>query len=303
MDEQIKQITELFAAPRGNVKLVANFGGVNIYTSTTLKLNFHKAMLKTSRVAPIAKTIHKLMDKGEFFVCYLTDKILKTLLKRQPPEFKGYAGMTLGKYIMVFVDNDTNIFGFASNNDLSVTALHELIHKASNKFPKQFFQTFKSELTDYYTDYWSKLFNLERDSLDAKTVQNIVYHLYTTSEVGKRDTATLKKYHRMLLEATTDITTLSRENLEKIITQYMVVINVIWKAMSAQTPKLIEQTVFANRFLIVPLYDAYRTAFGISVRHIKELCYQELYAPSEVISLPALIKRPDQKVYKMINKL
>ncbi len=303
MDEQIAQITELFAAPRGTLQLAINYGGVKIYTSSVLKQNFMKAMSKSSRTAPVVSTILKLIGKGEFLPCYLTDTIIKTILKKQPPEFKGYAGQTIGRYILVFVDNDTNIFGFASNNDLSITTLHELIHKASNKFPRQFYQTFKSELTTFYKNYWSQLFMVEKNRLDDKNVERIINFIYTNTEKGIKSNKVLVEYHRMLLETFKDISTLPPKKLQKMVTDYIVVIKIVWKAMAAGVPSLIVKVIFANRQIIVPLYTSYKTTFGINVKHIKELCYQELYAPSEVISLPALIKRPSQKVYKMVNKL
>jgi len=303
MGDQITHINEMFAAPKGDLRLVLNMGGVNIYSSVLLKQNFIKAMGKTSRVAPIVKTLVKLMKKGEFFPCYLTDKIYKVLLKRQPPEFKGYAGFTMGKYILVFVDNDVNIFGFASNNELSITTLHELIHKSSNKFPNQFYQTFKSELTMFYHFYWSKIFSVQSGKLDIKQTQKLISFIYLNIEIKERTNKMLSQYHKLLLETFTDITTLNKEEIEKLITDYIVMIKIIWKGISSNSPQLIEKVVFVNRKFITPLYTAYKTVFGINVKHIKELCYQELYAPSEVISLPALVKRPSQKVYKLINKL
>jgi hypothetical protein len=303
MQDQIAQISELFAAPRGQLQLVGNFGGVKIYTSPTLKQNFIKAMSKTSRVAPIVKTMEKLIDKGELYPCYLTDTIIKTILRRQPPEFKGYVGTTIGKYILIYVDNDTNIFGFASNNDLSITTLHELIHKASNKFPKQFFNTFKSEMTIFYHFYWSKIFSLDTKKISIKDIQEIVSFLYNTTETKSRDNKSLSSYHNLLIEKFGNVTTLEKELFEKLVQDYIVLIKIVWKGMTSQAPSLIEKVVFANRQLIIPLYSAYKTTFGINIRHIKELCYQELYAPSEVISLPALVKKPSAKVYGIVNKL
>jgi len=303
MEDQIAQITELFAAPRGTLQLVMNYGGVKIYTSSVLKQNFIKAMMKSSRVAPIVPTMVKLITKGEFIPCYLTDRVLKSILKKQPPEFKGFAGQTLGKYILVFVENESNIFGFASNNELSITTLHELIHKTSYKFPRQFLSTFKQELTSYYKNYWSQLFMIQRNGLDDKRAQRIINFIYNNTERNIPSNKVLIEYHKMLLETFGDISTLPPEKLKKLVTEYIVLIKIIFKAMASGVPSLIVKAAYANRHIVTPLYTAYKTTFGINVKHIKELCYQELYAPSEVISLPALVKRPSQKVYKMVNKL
>ncbi len=303
MDEQIKQITELFAAPKGNLQRVINYGGVTFYTSPMLKQKFIKAMAKSSRSAPVVSTILKLMQKQEFVPCYLTDKILKTLLRKQPPEFKGYAGITVGKYIYVFVDNDTNIFGFASNNDLSITSLHELIHKAAGKFKMRFLSTFKSELITYYKNYWEQLFSIKRNGLNDKVAYEIITFMFNNTRGGNRSNKALSEYYKMLINKFKDITTLDQNELQKLVTSYIVLIKIIWKGDMAGLPSLIEKAVFANRHIIVPLYTAYKTSYGINVKHIKEMCYQELYDPTEVISLQALIKRPSQKVYSIVNKL
>lgn len=305
MGDQIDQITELFAAPRGQLELVVTIGGVKIYSSPSLKQNFLKAMSKSSRVAPIVKTVEKLIDKGEFIPCYLTDKIVKTILRRQPPEFKGYAGTTFGQYILVYVDNDTNIFGFASNNELSITTLHELIHKASNKFSKQFFNAFVSEMTVFYHFYWSRIFSLDQKKLNVKDIKEIISFLYFNIEKhGERnDNKVLNQYYSLLHEKLKPASTLDDAEIDKLIQDYIVLIKIIWKASKSHAPALIDKATYANKHLIAPLYTAYKVAFGINVRQIAELCYQELFFPSEVISLPALLKRPSAKVYSIVNKL
>ena len=127
MEDQITQISELFAAPKGNLVLAVNLGGIKVYTSPTLKRNFLKAMSKVSRVAPVVNTIAKLMMKNTFIPCYLTDKVYKSILRKQPPSLKGTVGQSWGDLILVYVDNEANIFGFASNNQLSITTLPPVI--------------------------------------------------------------------------------------------------------------------------------------------------------------------------------
>jgi len=299
----MSQVNEIFAAPRGNLKLVANFGGVKIYTSETLVKQFIKAMNKNSRTAPIAPILLKLISQHEFMPCYLTDKIFKSILKKQPPEFKGYVGMTMGKYIFVFVDNDTNIFGFASNEQLAITTLHELIHKSSGKFPRQFYQTFKDELTTFYKNYWTTIFNLQEDKINIKDIHTLIQFIYFNTESEKRNNNSLSQYHKLLLNLCLNTTTLSNKQIQKLINEYIILIKIVWKGLASQNPILIEKIVEAKKHLITPLYHSYKKSFGLNVRHIQELCYQELYAPSEVISLPALIKQPNPKVYNLIKKL
>lgn len=303
MDDQVTQISELFAAPKGNLTVAVDFGSIKVYTSPTLKKNFLKAMTKTSRVAPVVNTIAKLMMKNEFIPCYLTNKIYKTLLKKQPPSLKGTVGQTFGKLILVYVDNEANIFGFASNNQLSITTLHELIHRAAGKFPTNFMQTFKVELNLFYSFYWNTIFSIKKHEMNLKEVQELVQFLFNKGKNPRGSNKFLVEYYKRLIEMFKDKTTLNNEDFQKLVTQYIVMIKIIWKGELAGLPNLVEKAVFANKHLIVPFYTTYKSVFGINVKHIKELCYQELYDPSEVISLPALVKRPSQKVYKMINKM
>lgn len=295
------QVNEIFAAPRGDLKIVANLSGIKIYTSQTLVEKFIKAMLKNSRTAPITPIILKLIQKHEFMPCYLTDKVFNSLLKKQPPEFKGYVGMTMGKYIFVFVDNDTNIFGFASNEQLAITTLHELIHKSSEKFPSQFYKTFIDELTLFYKNYWTKIFSLQE--IKNKDIQTIIQFLYKNTESGKRNNTSLSKYHKLLSDLCINNTSLNNKQIQSLITEYIILIKVIWKGITSNSPSIIEKIIIDKKHLISPLYYSYKNSFGISVNHIKELCYQELYAPSEVISLPALVKQPNPKIYTIIKKL
>ncbi len=298
-----KKINEIFAAPRGDLKIVTNFGGIKVYTSQVLVENFLKAMSKNSRTAPIVSVLLKLIQAHEFMPCYLTDKILKFLLRKQPPEFKGYVGMSMGKYIFVFVDNDTNIFGFASNEQLAITTLHELIHKSAEKYPNQFYKTFIPELTLFYKNYWSNIFTLQKEKIKDKDIQNIIQFLFNTTENNKRNNSILTKYNNLLLNLCKNYSTLNKFKIKDLIKQYFILIKVVWKGMNSNNPNLIEKIIMDNNHLISPLYHSYKNSFNITVKHIKELCYQELYAPSEVISVSALIKQPNSKVYKLIKKL
>ena len=303
MEDQAKKITEMFAAPRGELQLVTNWGGVKIYTSTKLKQGFVKAMAKTSRTTPIIQTILKLITSGDLVPCYLTDTISKSLLKMQPLEFKGYAGVSFGKKIFVFVEADSNMFGFASNNELSITTLHELVHRVSNDFQNEFFQTFKKELVEYYSYFWNDLFSIKVNELDKKGVEDVLKFVFIKIEKGKHNSEILVQYQKKLLETFQDKTTLNQETFYEIVKNYIVFINIVWKAMDAGAPSMVYKAATMNRNIVSLLYTAYTKTFGINIKHIKEFCVQELYAPSEVISVPALMKRPDQKVYKMINKL
>ena len=51
MDDQVTQISELFAAPKGDLQLVINFGGVKIYTS-----NMHEKKMERCLCAKSTKT-------------------------------------------------------------------------------------------------------------------------------------------------------------------------------------------------------------------------------------------------------
>ena len=136
-----------------------------------------------------------------------------------------------------------------------------------------------------------------------KEIEDLAEFIFMSSRTSMGSNKFLSTYHKKLMEMFGSKTTLESETFQKLVTAYIVLIKIVWKGSEAGLPSLIEKACYANKNLIAPLYTTYKAVFGINVKHIKELCYQELFAPDEIISLPALVKRPQQKVYKMVNKL
>jgi len=144
---------------------------------------------------------------------------------------------------------------------------------------------------------------LQESKIKNKDIQTIIQFLFNNTERNKRDNKSLSKYYNLLSTLCIDNTSLNNKQIQDLISEYISLINVVWKGINMNSPALIEKIVIDKKHLITPLYHSYKNSFGISVKHIKELCYQELYAPSEVMSLQALVKQPNPKIYTIIKKL
>lgn len=304
MEDQVKQITELFAAPRGELQYITTVSGAKIYTSTKLKQSYLKAMSKTSATAPIIKVIAKLMMQNELIPCYMTDKVYKSILKRQPSSLKYNLGLSIGKMVFIFVESQANIFSFASNNIISSVTVHELVHRSAYEFGNAFYQTFKEDYNKFYSFYWNKVFSLDINSVVKKDVEEIVSFLsLKLRKLSDFNNKNLSKYHGMLVNAFKDKTTLSEKEFLELVNQYIVLIKIFWKADELKAPELISKAAMAHKHLIKPFYTAYEVVFNLRPKKMDILCYQETYAPEEIISVIVTLKKPDPRVYKLINKL
>jgi len=304
MEDQVKQITEIFAAPRGELQVVTTIGGIKIYTSTKLKQSYLKAMAKTSITQPITKVLAKLMMQNELVPCYLTDKIYKSILKKQPSSLKYNLGLSIGKMVFIFVESGANIFSFASNNILASVTIHELVHRSAYEFGNSFYQTFKQDFINFYTFYWSRIFSLNINTINKKEIEEIVSFLsLKIRKLKDFNNKNLQKYHEMLITAFQNKTTLSQKQFIELVNQYIVMIKIFWKADQMGAPELISKAAMVNKHLINPFYTAYETVFNVNPQKMDILCYQETYAPEEIISVIVTLKKPDPRVYKLINKL
>jgi hypothetical protein len=301
-----KNLSEIFSAPTGELDLVGSLVGVRLYTSNNLKRKYLIAMGKTSKTMPILKTIKSLMDRKILTPIYSTDKLLKSLRKKQPIQIRGFAGLVTGeKDIYIFVETDANIFGFTSNDDLASVTIHELIHFFSDFHAREFFNVFKDDLKKYYNFYFSKLLSCNESKINNKNLNDLVEFIHFKLEPNPfaLSNQTLKKYYDMISETYRESSTLDEDVFNAKLTQLIVLIKVIQKLVQAGSTEYISRAVVAYKEIASPLYTAYRYSTGIDVLKSKILCFQELWSTSEVIAVPSISKRPNPNVYKAIGKL
>ena len=295
------KLSELFAAPRGDIRTVTKINGIGIFTSSELKERYLLAMGKTDKSIPIIKTITKLLQDGTLTPVYSTHKLLQSIRKKQPIQLRGFAGVVLNnKNIYIFVETDANIFSFTSNEDLATVTIHELIHYISASDSKDFYNIFKEDLENFYEFYFTRL--LSSSKSDVKDLVNFI-HFNLESNPFNISNSLLREYYDLIFSTFKDTSTLSEEAFTKIVTDLIVLIKLLQKLAESGSTQFFAQTAVAYKYIISPLYVTYKHTKSVNPMEAKTLCFQELWSTSEVIAVPSMIKLPSPKVYKAINKL
>lgn len=294
------KLSEIFAGPSGTTTVAATFFGVKLYTSDKLKRNFIIALSKTGRAAPAWRGIQKLVKDGTITPVFLTKGIIKFLLKRKPPGLEGDMGWTVGDKIYIFVDNHANIFGFASNDELAIVTLHELVHLFAIKYPKKFLGTFKNELIDFYKEYYAVYFSADpRKINDNDIFRLLVFMLFKL----KMTNALLMEYHQLLKDTIGPHTTLTPELFERNLTNFIILCKLVLTYEAQGLFTGVAKAVRALANVTKPFRTAYEKVFGIRWSSQIPLFYQEIYNPHEVIAIVTFLKKPNAKIFRIINSL
>ena len=274
---KIENLQEIFALPLG-VKKVKGFPGPDVYTSDSIKKRYVSCMKKTDRSKEVFSTIEKLVDKELIIPCFLTKNVFRFVMNKifTDKETKGILGfyMPEQKKIYLLIDNNTNALGFSTNDWIANLTIHEGMHMFADLKPSKFYSVFSSNLTAYYSNVFTNIFKLKK--VDKRTIEKIVKFIYQLEMKLKRDTPTLKKYYRVMLDLQ-QYSSLSKEDFEKVLSDYIVLIRIFWYNMSA----VISVSRKYNHIL-GPLYTGYRKVFKTRP---DTFAIQELFSLSEVVSI------------------
>jgi hypothetical protein len=301
------KVSELFAAPRGKLILAGKYSGKEFYTSAELKESYLIAIQKSSKASSVYRSIFDLVRRGVIIPVYKQKGFLRGLLKQNPIEFEGMAGLALPQFnlIYIFVETQANLFSFVPNNALATVTLHELMHLFSHRKPKEFLELFESELNQFYKTYFCKILSCNPSKVPDKEVSDLTKFIYSTFEIGNFYSADVQKfvsYYNKLNEIFKDKSTLSAEVFEKNIRDFVVMLKIIQKFEVYGKGHEIIKVAMAYKNLISPLYITYKEIFKVNALKENQFTYQELFYPSEIISLLTL-GSPPSKIYQAVNKL
>jgi hypothetical protein len=301
-----ENISELFAGARGDVYQVVRLSGTPLYSSDTLQRNYINAMAKTGKTIPIVNTIKGLMDRGILTPVYSTDKLIKSLAKLQPVQIKGFAGLvTHDKKVYIFVETEANIFSFTSNDALATVTIHELIHYMASYHLRDFYNIFKNTLEEFYVMYFTKYLSCDPKKLSGSKLTDLVKFINFKLEPNafQIPNVVLKQYFAKIITTFKDASTLEEDEFNKKVTNIIVLIKILQKLALSGSTQYFTKAVMTNKEIVTPLYVAYKHMLGVDPMSAKNLCFQELWSTSEVIAIPAMVKTPNQNVYKAIKKL
>lgn len=282
-------MNEFFALPIG-LKPIPIFGSLQLFTSESLKKSYIESMSSMPKMSNISGTISKMVENEMIIPCFLTKGILSTILFKMFPTdrarndeqfFKEEMRNVFGFYesgskkIYILISNQINKFGFTNNERIYNVTVHESCHMASSKNQSKFMNSFRIFLSDYYTNYFTKIFSL--DFVDNKLINDIIKLLFTKFEKSTIVTqSNLKKYHELMMKFRDS--SQAGDSFDKIVHDFFVAI----RLFTSSTSQFIKSM---NQFSHItdPLQTSYSDTFGgVDPGNIP---IQELIFPSEVIAI------------------
>jgi len=289
-------IQEIFALPIG-VEEVKDFPGPNVYTSDSLKKRYIKSMEKSDRASELSSKISELVNRRLIVPCFLTKNVFRFAISKMfsTSVNRSIMGMYMPdkKKIFLLIDNNINLFGFASNDWLASLTIHEGIHMFSDNKPSEFYNLFKNELLEFYSYVFTKIFQLKK--IDNRRLENILKFIQSIEMNMNVDNSTLKSYWKRLLPFKKD-SNLDEKKFDKTLQDYIVIIKIFWKDLRA--------FMFSMRnynHILGPLYTTYSDIFSVRP---STTAIQELIAPSEIISiLSEGTNRVTPKILKAFKKI
>lgn len=301
-------ITELFAIPTGDLKPAGGFAGKVFYTSSDLKRKYILAMMKSSKGSIISAKINELVKRGIITPVYKSKSIIRAIFKLQPIEFEGIAGAAFPSTntVYIFVETGANMLSFNSNNAIASVTLHELLHLLSFTKGDLFFSTFKGDLEKFYKFYFCKLLSCNESKVDNSEFNKLINFLYWDVEKSKSFIIADKDfliYHEHVYKAFKEATTLQPEHFNELLRTYFVALKLIQKMEGMGQGHNIIKIATTFKHIFSPFYVAYKYVFGIDALKENQFVFQEMFAPSEVISLQTLASSPSNKIYQALKKL
>jgi hypothetical protein len=276
-------LKEVFALPVG-LKEVAKLDGMSLYGSDKLNEKFLAALSKSGRTKDLVEKFEVLVKKGDIIPCFLGKGVTHFIYWRifaplGERSIMGFYDPLVTNKIYLLIDNNANIFGFTSNDALAVLAIHEMCHKFAHDSPSLFLSRFRSQLTDFYSYYWTHLFQLKENSLSNTVVFDQVNNLFKKCEASHADKelfTNYKTFAKDLVSVIEPMTNLSETEFADIAVKYLEIVAIFLKSINDFI-----NVAHKYRQVLAPLYEAYK--YGLGAKNLQTVAIQELLYPSEVI--------------------
>jgi hypothetical protein len=279
-------LQEVFALPVGLTE-VAKLDGLSLYSSAKLQEKYLAALSMSGRTKDLVDKFEILVKNKDIIPCFLGKgfghfifwKIFAPLGDRSIMGF--YDPGTTNK-IYLLIDNNSNIFGFTSNETLALLTIHEMCHKFAHDSPSQFLSRYRPELTKFYKYYWCEVFQVKEDKLSDSAVFELVTSLFKKCESGNHDLPVLydnfKTFVNQLAEILSKLSTLNETEFTEVKDKYILCIKVFMKNLNDFI-----NNISKFRQILAPLYTAYK--YGLDAKNLQTLAVQELLYPSEVLAV------------------
>lgn len=296
MDDYKRQLEEMFAF-HVNLQLADTVDGKKLYTSKSLKTNFLLSINQTSRTKPIFKELEILVHKGLVVPCFKHKGIFSSIKYRffgnkNEKLIAGFFHPEKGK-VFILIDNNMSKFGFASNDILSSTTIHECMHLFSYLNKRKFMSVFLPDLKKFYFEVFKQIFKLKSKPKDLDTIIKFISRFETIKNFNMNKELT--KYYNLLKDVLKDYSMLDENSFMRVLTNYIVPIKIYFLSFSA----------FMNSYnkyqmIFMSIGRAYEKALGGKNKYTTE--FQELISTSEPICVWSEIKPKNSKVTRVFKK-
>ena len=166
-----------------------------------------------------------------------------------------------------------------------------------------FLNTFSKDFQDFYLFYFSMLLSLDQKKVDNKKIKDLVSFIYQSERKFWLNNQQLEQYYNLISDTFRGASTLNDEIFRQLQTDYIVSLKLIQKFMSLDQAQYISKVTEHYKHIYSPFYSAYKAVFTIDPLRERYLCYQEQWIPSEIVSVTAISKNPNPKIFKLINSL
>ena len=284
------KLDELFSLPVG-LEVGTVIGGQKFYTSDKLKKNFVLAFEKSSKGADISKSIETLVEKELILPAYKNKGLLRFFKHKMMSSGEDKYALAMyyvnEKRIIVLIDNNTSIFGTASNNAIISTTMHECMHLLSGRNMNSFLKIFTPVLREFYENYFTDVFKLKSKPKGLDTI--IGFIAFVESPGGPPINKKLARLYELMEKEFMGYSSLNPDQFKTVLVDYIVAAKIL--TVSIQSFLRVKNKYM---YLLNALERAYKKTFRKKNKVTQ--VFQEMFSVSEVICVMAELKPKDPKI-------
>jgi len=298
-----KLLSEAWASPFGLTKEIT-LDGEPLYSSETLKKKLSEILSKQLGVS--SGDITKLISKGKLTPVYSAGNAMTIGMRRLfGADSNGMVDRSKGnafyvpknKTIFIVIDNNVSKLGFVDDKWIAMICVHEMMHLCTKLDAYHTWSTFKEDLYNYYINFYSLFLNIDdKNDEFINLVKQHVFKMFKTevrTDDQKLSEIILKQGHFLL--KILEFSRMNKDEADEAVKDMIGFIHHLHPKYNLsyydnyKTGKLLRQA-YKNLTGKVPDFS---------------FCYQELYTPSEVISIMSAFNRskPLQLIKSLANKL
>jgi len=297
MVEEIQLFEGLFY-PSGleNVALAA---GSPVFSSQLVASNFLSSIKQQKILDPIFPSIASLVHSGDLIPCYSHTNILSYIVK------KTFANRVSDFAIAFFDIDQEKIFVimdlrykkfWASENLLSATVIHELMHYCFKKKPKTFRNVFDKRLLQFYTEFIYNICGVRPASASVAMWLNYMFSIESGGSMVKLSTMELNLSKLLKFKVLSPLSSNQASGVSDDIMYFI-------RYYATRPGQFFDMLTVdpTLRKIYYAAHESYKMVFGIY--RLELPIEQEFFFPSEVIAKTSELKPTNDhfRIIKMVT--